>query len=60
MATFSECSCYFTHNIFLRRLTLHCTFRDDEQFRDEYREVSGGSFSGVVCELCDYIISSRF
>ena len=39
MATFYVCSCYYTHNIFLQRYTLHCTFQDDEQFGREYRQV---------------------
>ena len=39
-----QCSCFFTHNIFLHEYNLHMRyFNDDQRFVTEYRDVSQAS-----------------
>ncbi|KFM81113.1 2-oxoglutarate and iron-dependent oxygenase domain-containing protein 2, partial [Stegodyphus mimosarum] len=39
MQSFHTCSCYYTHNIFIKRYNYHFTFIDENQFRKDYKEI---------------------
>ena len=38
--TFCRCSCFFKSNIYLEQIGVHVHYTNDEQFREEYRNVS--------------------
>lgn len=38
--TFCRCSCFFKSNIYLEQIGVHVHYTNDEQFREEYHNVS--------------------
>ncbi|XP_035218960.1 2-oxoglutarate and iron-dependent oxygenase domain-containing protein 2-like isoform X2 [Stegodyphus dumicola] len=39
MQSFYTCSCYYTHNIYIKRCNYHFTFIDENQFCKDYKEI---------------------